>query len=125
MLPAPSTRKGESVSNQDILPGFDDESCYDLTILLRRVEGRKAALAIELIGNVELYNSECLREKGMKAIEAGFNQLVFLLRGVDYISSTGVAAFVFFAQGGKATGRGADAGRSAAAGRKCFQVAVF
>jgi hypothetical protein len=125
MLPALSTRKGESVSNQDIVPGFDDESCYDLTILLHCVEGRKAALALELIGNVELYNSECLREKGMKAIEAGFNQLVFLLRGVDYISSTGVAAFVFFAQGGKATGRGADAGRSAAAGRKCFQVAVF
>ena len=50
-----------ALSNEEIIPGFDDEACDYLHIALQRVEGSSRCLAVELSGSIDAYNSNFLR----------------------------------------------------------------
>jgi anti-anti-sigma factor len=82
------------MGNDDIIPGFDKELNDELEIRLKKLEGKKNALALELVGSINAYNADYLRRSVMKVIEAGFVFLTFALGGVHSVSSTGVATFV-------------------------------
>jgi anti-anti-sigma factor len=82
------------MSNEGILPGFDEEVNKDLKIRLKKLQGKKSAIALELIGSIDAYNVDYLRRSVMKVIEAGFIFLTFALGRVDMVSSSGVATFI-------------------------------
>lgn len=77
------------MSNENIVPGFDNEVCDSLEIKLQ-----KADLVLSFTGSIDAYNSECLKRRIMMVIALGFVKLCFILNGLDSISSTGVATFI-------------------------------
>ena len=82
------------MSNNDILPGFDEDTCDFLTITLQRVERVDDCLALKVEGQIDLYSTQYFQRCVRRVIDAGFVKLIFLLDGVDYVSSMGVGAFV-------------------------------
>ena len=94
MIHPQATRKKVHMSNNDILPGFDEDTCDSLSIELENVEGVAYSLVLKPIGQIDTYSSLFFQRSSKKAIDAGFINLIFLLNGVDYVSSMGVGAFV-------------------------------
>jgi anti-anti-sigma factor len=82
------------MSNNDILPGFDRDTCDFLTISLQKIEGVDSCLALRLKGQIDTYSSSFLYQSARKVIDAGFIRPVLVLIGVDYVSSKAVGAFV-------------------------------
>ncbi len=82
------------MSNNDILPGFDEDSSDFLTITLQKVEGVDNCLVLKPKGQIDLYSTQYFQRSARRVIDAGFVNLIFLLGGVDYVSSMGVGAFV-------------------------------
>lgn len=63
----------------------------DLKIETRMVNGKPV---LDLIGEVDSYNSPKLREKMVALIDEGSHDLYINLTGVDYIDSTGLGTLV-------------------------------
>ena len=82
------------MSNNDIHPGFDEETCDFLTISLRKVEGVDDTVVLRLKGQVDTYSSNFFQRSAKKLIDAGFVRLILILDSVDYVSSKAVGAFV-------------------------------
>ncbi|MGA2480312.1 MAG: STAS domain-containing protein [Spirochaetia bacterium] len=94
------------MSNEDILPGFDDLSCDSLVIALERVQELKTCLTMKLKGEIDTYSAPFFQRSAQKAIDAGFVHLVLVLDRVDYISSKAVGALIQIQQ--SARDRGGD-----------------
>jgi anti-anti-sigma factor len=92
------------MGDHEMFPEIDNGACDSLKIELRRVEGVANGLAFMLKGQVDTYSSLFFHRTGTKAIEAGFTNLIFLLEGVDYISSMGVGAFMQLQKAAKEKG---------------------
>jgi anti-anti-sigma factor len=84
------------MSNNDIIPGFDDEKDDSLKIKIRYIEDVARCLMLSLTGYIDTYNSAFFQKRVQKAIEAGFNRLVFNCGGLNYVSSTGIGSFTTF-----------------------------
>ena len=56
-------------SNNDIIPGFDNDRDDSLTINLRRADGVKDGLFIYLSGYIDTYNSSFFQKKITNVIE--------------------------------------------------------
>ena len=91
------------MSNNDIVPGFDDEKDDSLKIRLQRMdrdeEGRTKVdncLALYLTGYIDTYNSNFFQKRVNKAVEYGFVRLIFNCSGLNYVSSTGIGSFTSF-----------------------------
>ena len=82
------------MSNNDIIPGFDFDTCDFLSIELQKVEGMTNCLVLKPKGQIDTYSSHFLQKSAKKAINAGFINLIFLLDRVDYVSSKAIGAFV-------------------------------
>jgi anti-sigma B factor antagonist len=80
--------------NNELIPGFDDEKDANIRILLQKIDEK--CMVIYPTGYIDTYNSTSFQRRVEKAIEAGFNKLVFHLAGVNYISSTGIGVFLNF-----------------------------
>lgn len=63
----------------------------DLSIEMRMVE---TSPVLDLLGEVDSYNSPKLREKMIALIDEGHKDLVINMAGVDYIDSTGLGTLV-------------------------------
>jgi anti-anti-sigma factor len=83
------------MGNEDISPAFDEVACNDLEIRLKKLEGKKNALARKLVGSIDAGNADYLRRSVMKVIEAGSVFLSLASGGVQSLSSTVVATFIF------------------------------
>ena len=77
-----------------MLPDIDQNACDSLVIEFEKIEGVANSLAMKLRGQIDTYSSLFFQRSGKKAIDAGFTNLIFLLKGVDYVSSMGVGAFM-------------------------------
>jgi hypothetical protein len=88
------TQKKADINNNDILPGFDEACCDYLKVGLQKVDGVDSCLALKLKGQIDAYSSRFFQRSVKKAIEAGFIHLIFILDGVDYVSSAGVGTFL-------------------------------
>lgn len=90
--------------NNDIVPGFDDEKDDSLRIRLQRIEGVENGLLLYLTGYIDTYNSNFFQKRVTKAIEGGFNRIVFHCSGLNYVSSTGIGSFTAFLKAVKPKG---------------------
>lgn len=92
------------MSNNDIVPGFDDERDDSLKIRLQKIEDTQGCLVLYLTGYIDTYNSNYFQKRVTKAIEAGFIRLVFHCSGLNYVSSTGIGSFTAFLKAVKPRG---------------------
>ncbi|MCX7030959.1 MAG: STAS domain-containing protein [Spirochaetes bacterium] len=81
--------------NNDIVKGFDEEREESLKIRIEKIERLPNCLAVHLTGYIDAYNNSYFQRKATMAVEAGFTRLIFDMRGVNFIGSTGVGGLVF------------------------------
>jgi anti-anti-sigma factor len=84
------------MTNNEIVPGFDDEKDESLKIQLRNAGELKGGLVLYLTGYIDTYNSNIFQKRVQKAIEKGFIYLIFHCGGLNYVSSTGIGSFTAF-----------------------------
>ncbi|MDR2245752.1 MAG: STAS domain-containing protein [Treponema sp.] len=84
------------MTNNDIVPGFDDEKDESLKIKLQPVGELEGCLILHLVGYIDTYNSNCFQKRIAKAIEFGYIRLIFQCGGLNYVSSTGIGSFTAF-----------------------------
>jgi len=84
------------MSNNDIVPGFDDEADESLSIKLENVPGIEGCLILALNGRIDTDNSAYFQKNVKKLVEAGFIRLIFNCSGLNYVSSTGIGSFTSF-----------------------------
>jgi len=84
------------MSNNDIVPGFDNDKDDNLKIRLDRVKEAPKCLMLSLNGYIDTYNSNFFQKCVQKAIEAGYVELIFQCSGLNYVSSTGIGSFTSF-----------------------------
>jgi len=84
------------MSNNDIVPGFDDEKDDSLKIKLDKIDEAPRCLMMSLTGYIDTYNSNFFQKRVQKAIESGFVRLIFQCGGLNYVSSTGIGSFTTF-----------------------------
>ena len=92
------------MANNDLVPGFDDESDDSLKIFLDKVENFNSAIAITLNGYIDTYNSVYFQKQIRKIVAVGFKDLVFNCKTLNYVSSTGIGSFTSFLKLVKPTG---------------------
>ncbi|AEJ18400.1 STAS domain-containing protein [Gracilinema caldarium] len=92
------------MTNNDIVPGFDDEKDESLKIKLQKVNEVDGCLVLYLTGYIDTYNSNYFQKRVAKAIEAGFIRLIFQCGGLNYVSSTGIGSFTAFLKSVKPRG---------------------
>ena len=84
------------MSNNEIVPGFDDEKDDSLKIRLQKIADTEGCLVLYLTGYIDTYNSNYFQKRVNKAIEGGFIKLIFHCSGLNYVSSTGIGSFTAF-----------------------------
>ncbi|MDR1444938.1 MAG: STAS domain-containing protein [Treponema sp.] len=84
------------MTNNDLVPGFDDEKDESLKIQLQKVDGVDGCLILYLNGYIDTYNSNYFQKRIGKALENGFIKLIFQCNGLNYVSSTGIGSFTAF-----------------------------
>ena len=92
------------MTNNDIVPGFDDEKDESLKIRLQTVDGVEGCLILFLSGYIDTYNSNYFQKRIQRAIEKGFIRLIFQCSGLNYVSSTGIGSFTAFLKAVKPQG---------------------
>ncbi len=84
------------MSNNSIVPGFDEEKDDSLKIKLEKVEGLDSCVVVYLNGYIDTYNSAFFQKRISKLIESGFIQIIFNCAALNYVSSTGIGSFTAF-----------------------------
>ncbi|MDR2509230.1 MAG: STAS domain-containing protein [Spirochaetaceae bacterium] len=84
------------MANNEIVPGFDNEKDDSLKIDLVAIQDVKGGLILSLSGYIDTYNSASFQKRTTKAVESGFNKLIFNCGGLNYVSSTGIGSFTTF-----------------------------
>jgi anti-anti-sigma factor len=92
------------MTNNDIVPGFDDEKDESLKIKLQKIDEVEGCLVLFLTGYIDTYNSNYFQKRVAKAIETGFTRLIFQCGGLNYVSSTGIGSFTAFLKSVKPRG---------------------
>lgn len=92
------------MSNNDIVPGFDEEKDDSLKIRLQKVDNVDGCLILYLTGYIDTYNSNFFQKRVTRAVEAGFIRLIFNCGGLNYVSSTGIGSFTAFLKAVKPRG---------------------
>jgi anti-anti-sigma factor len=92
------------MSNNDIVPGFDDEKDDSLNIRLDKVNDVNGCLVLYLTGYIDTYNSNFFQKRVTKAVEQGYVRLIFNCSGLNYVSSTGIGSFTAFLKSVKPKG---------------------
>ncbi|MDR1575963.1 MAG: STAS domain-containing protein [Treponema sp.] len=92
------------MTNNDIVPGFDDEKDESLKMKIQKVDEVEGCLVLFLEGYIDTYNSNYFQKRIQKAIEKGFIRLIFHCGGLNYVSSTGIGSFTAFLKAVKPKG---------------------
>jgi anti-anti-sigma factor len=92
------------MTNNDIVPGFDDEKDESLKIKLQKINEAEGCIVLYVTGYIDTYNSNYFQKRVTKAIEAGFIRLIFQCGGLNYVSSTGIGSFTAFLKSVKPRG---------------------
>ena len=92
------------MTNNDIVPGFDDEKDDSLKIRIEKLEDAPRCLLMILNGYIDTYNSNFFQKRVQKAIDSGFVRLIFQCSGLNYVSSTGIGSFTTFLKSVKPQG---------------------
>jgi anti-sigma B factor antagonist len=80
------------MSNDQIIPGFDEDEEKALKIRLQRIDER--CIVFYLDGRIDIYNCDNTAKRFNRAIERGFVRIIVEARGLYYMSSSGVGILV-------------------------------
>ena len=83
-------------TNNNLIPGFDDEKDDSLKILLEATPSVDKCLILYLNGYIDTYNSNFFQKRIAKVVEAGYVNLIFNCAALNYVSSTGIGSFTSF-----------------------------
>ncbi len=83
-------------TNNNLIPGFDDEKDDSLKILLEAAPSVDNCLILYLNGYIDTYNSSFFQKRIAKVVEAGYVNLIFNCAALNYVSSTGIGSFTSF-----------------------------
>lgn len=83
-------------SNNNLVPGFNDEKDESLKINLDKVAGLENSILVYLSGYIDTYNSLFFQKRIAKIIEAGYINIIFNCASLNYVSSTGIGSFTAF-----------------------------
>ena len=75
------------MSNNNIVPGFNDEKDDSLRINLEKVPEVENCLTIYLIGYIDTYNSSFFQKRIARVVEAGYVNLIFNCASLNYVSA--------------------------------------
>jgi len=92
------------MTNNNIVPGFDDEKDETLKIKLQDVPDVEGCLILVLNGYIDTYNSTLFQKRVQRAIDEGFIRLIFNCNGLHHVSSTGIGSFTVFLKAVKSQG---------------------
>jgi anti-anti-sigma factor len=92
------------MSNNSLVPGFDEEKDESLKIRLQSVPNVEGCLILALNGYIDTYNSTSFQKRVQLAIEEGFTRLIFNCNGLSDVSSTGIGSFTTFLKAVKPQG---------------------
>jgi anti-anti-sigma factor len=92
------------MSNNEIVPGFDEEKDDSIKIRLERIDEAPRCLLLSLTGYIDTYNSNYFQKRIQKAIDGGFVRLIFQCASLNYVSSTGIGSFTTFLKAVKPQG---------------------
>lgn len=84
------------MSNNNIVPGFNDEKDESLKINLEKVPEIENCLTIYLSGYIDTYNSSFFQKRIARVVESGYVKLIFNCASLNYVSSTGIGSFTAF-----------------------------
>jgi anti-anti-sigma factor len=84
------------MTNNELVPGFDDEKDESLKIGLQEITKVPGGLILYLNGYIDTYNSNIFQKRVQRAIEKGCIHLIFHCGGLNYVSSTGIGSFTAF-----------------------------
>ena len=94
------------MTNNNIIPGFDNEKDENLKIKLENVPDVEGCLVLVLHGYIDTYNSTLFQNRVQRAIDDGFIRLIFNCNGLQHISSTGIGTLTVFLKAVKSQGGG-------------------
>ena len=77
-----------------VIPNFNDRWDKDLRLTLSRDTEMRNVLHVFLKGRIDTYNAEYFQGRLDKILEYGFVKLVFRCSSLEYVSSSGLGAFV-------------------------------
>ena len=83
-------------TNNDLIPGFNDEKDDSLKISLKKMEQVEDGIILYLNGYIDTYNSGFFQKRVAKVVEAGYKNLIFNCAALNYVSSTGIGSFTAF-----------------------------
>ncbi|NBB89694.1 MAG: anti-sigma factor antagonist [Spirochaetes bacterium] len=92
------------MSNNEIVPGFDEEKDESLKIKLQKIDSVEGCVVLYLTGYIDTYNSNFFQKRVNRAVEAGYSKLIFHCSGLNYVSSTGIGSFTAFLKAVKPRG---------------------
>jgi anti-sigma B factor antagonist len=80
--------------NNDVVKGFDEGKEESLKIRLEKIDQVPGCLVLHLTGYIDAYNHNYFQKRVAMAVDAGFTRLIFGMRGISFIGSTGVGGLV-------------------------------
>lgn len=84
------------MTNNELIPGFDDDKDDSLKIELQKVDKVPSCIIINLNGYIDTYNSTVFQKQVSKIVAASFVNLIFNCASLTYVSSTGIGSFTSF-----------------------------
>jgi anti-anti-sigma factor len=88
--------KEDECSNNEIIPGFDDEKEKDLRITIKKNNAVKSCLDIYLAGHIDPYNFCHLNNQILKAIENGYTTIILHMAEISFLSSSAIGGTAQF-----------------------------
>lgn len=92
------------MTNNDLVPGFDEEKDRSLNVTLHPLEGVNNGLTIILSGALDTYNAQFFQSRLNLISEAGFKNIIFNCSALNYVSSNGIGVFTNYIKGLKEKG---------------------
>lgn len=83
------------MSNNDIVPNFDNGTIPQLKLILATVPDIKNCILCEVSGQLDTWNSSAFQDRLELCAKTGYYKIILNMSGVDYISSTGIGALSF------------------------------
>ncbi len=81
------------MDNNALVSGFDNTTNDNLKITLGAPDGLREGIVITLNGYIDIYTSAFFQAQIEKIMGAGFINLIFDCKNLDYVSSTGIGVF--------------------------------
>lgn len=81
------------MDNNALISGFDESTNDSLKIILSSCQELKDGIIIALDGYIDIYTSQFFQNQVQKIVEAGYINLIFDCKSLNYVSSTGIGVF--------------------------------